>query len=58
MLHEELRDFIPWSDYYETRDKSNEVESIKEIFKRIRRTIALNKRTLREYKPKEKKKDE
>ena len=48
MTREIIRDFIPWEDYYESRD--NLTQSVKRMFADIKRAIKLNKRTLNENK--------
>ena len=55
MTMERVYDYIPWQDYYEARDSSPEVNSIKKMLKDIKRAIRLNKRTINE-KPKRSKK--
>jgi|TARA_Y100000310_G_scaffold203710_1_gene203976 hypothetical protein len=48
MTRETIRDFIPWEDYYESRD--NLTQLVKRMFADIKRAIKLNKRTLNENK--------
>ena len=46
MAKETIRDFIPWQDVKFTRD--TEANTVKRMFAGIKRTIQLNRRTLRE----------
>ena len=46
MAKETVKDFIPWDDVEFTRD--NSVQAVKEMFKSIKKTINLNKRTINE----------
>ena len=54
MAKETIRDFIPWDDVEFTRD--TEVDTVKRMFAGIKRTIQLNRRTLREQ-PKRRKEE-